>query len=298
MPTTTVGDFNAMISQLESQDLDHTDRIYLSFASSNTYCGIGTIWDDDRASNDNWNNVGPSYSRVDTSCWSGEVAAHELTHNLGGVQDSAPNTSHGYHCIDEYDVMCYSDSPYHPQMHYVCPESTLYPGLETLDCHHDDYYNANPASGSYLDTCWNSANNQFLIGANALPSEAPTCVASAPVDYSSPSVSLTVPSISGPQRDVTLSATASDNASVSSVTFGVCSGSTCDWSAANALGGVATAPYTVSWKAPKRGTFTFLAQATDASGNAGLSSPATLRINAKNKGSKHKGGGHKGKHKN
>jgi hypothetical protein len=54
----------------------------------------------------------------------------------------------------------------------------------------------------------------------------------------------------------------------------------------------------VSWKAPKRGTFTFLAQATDSSGNTGLSAPATLRVNAKTKSSKHKGGGHKGKHKN
>jgi hypothetical protein len=85
---------------------------------------------------------------------------------------------------------------------------------------------------------------------------------------------------------------------VTSVAFGFCLGSTCDWSAAHSLGTVGAAPFTIGWKAPKKGTYTFLAQATDPSGNTGRSSPATLRVNAKHKSSKHKHGGHKrrGKH--
>lgn len=302
LTTPTVGAFGPMITQLGNKGYKAFNRIYLSFTpAEGNGCGIGTIFGDDQLILTNMNNVGPSYSRVyganDPSggqwgCWSGTVAAHELMHNLGGVQDSAPNTSLGYHCIDEWDVMCYRDSPNYPQMHYVCQPDTL--DDTELDCRHDDYYNTNPAPGSYLDRCWNPANNQFLIGADALPSEASACIPSSPSDFSSPTVSVTVPSSSGPQRDVGLSATASDNVGVASVAFGVCLGSSCDWNSAQSLGEVGSAPYMVSWRTPKKGTFTFLAQAVDSSGNTGTSSPASLRVKAKNKKSKHKKGGHKG----
>jgi hypothetical protein len=84
-------------------------------------------------------------------------------HNLGGVQDSAPNSSGGFHCIDEYDVMCYRDSSHSPQMRYDCPDP-----LEDetqFDCGHQDYYNTDPLADSYLANFWNAANNQFLTGA-------------------------------------------------------------------------------------------------------------------------------------
>ncbi len=88
-------------------------------------------------------------------------------HNIGGVQLSAPNTSGGFHCTDEYDVMCYSDSPYFPPMEYVCTN----PSRDRLfDCNHDDYFHTNPLPGSYLATKWNAANSVFLIdGADAVP---------------------------------------------------------------------------------------------------------------------------------
>ena len=77
------------------------------------------------------------------------VAAHEVMHNLGGVQLSAPNASGGFHCIDEYDVMCYSDAGSGlPKMRFDCNESARNATL--FDCGHNDYYHTNPAPGSYL----------------------------------------------------------------------------------------------------------------------------------------------------
>ena len=85
-------------------------------------------------------------------------------HNLGGVQLSAPNTSGAFHCIDEYDVMCYQDSP-QTTTREDCPNQAR--DTTRFDCNHNDYYHTNPAPGSYLATFWNPAGNQFLIGAAA-----------------------------------------------------------------------------------------------------------------------------------
>jgi hypothetical protein len=162
------GDFWKMVDELQQQGFNRTDRIYLSFVDARVYCGIGSVWGDDRPDPSlNRNNIGPSYSRVDSGCWGGYTAAHELMHNLGGVQLSAPHTSGGFHCIDEYDVMCYSDWPNYPQMEHVCPDPAL--DRTELDCNHDDYFNTNPPAGSYLATHWNAANSRFLIGSPAPP---------------------------------------------------------------------------------------------------------------------------------
>jgi hypothetical protein len=211
-------DFDAMIHQLEIQGYNRSDRIYLSFVETTSagICGIGTLWDDDRASGtDNWNNVGPSYSRVDAGCWSADVAAHEVMHNLGGVQLSAANTSGGFHCIDEWDIMCYSDAgPGVPQMNVVCtPEDPLDETL--LDCNHDDYYHTNPAGGSYLANFWNPANNRFLIGAPVTP---------LPADVEVPSVEWVEPVSNDEEFEVSagtvnLEADASDDVGVDRVEF-------------------------------------------------------------------------------
>jgi hypothetical protein len=100
------------------------------------------------------------------------VAAHELTHNLGGVQLSAPHSSGGFHCIDEWDVMCYSDSPNFPTMQTVCGDRA--DDATVLDCGKDDYFNVSPAPNSYLGTHWNVANNRYLTGVTAPPPPTPT----------------------------------------------------------------------------------------------------------------------------
>lgn len=151
-------DFDAMVGELSDRGYSRTDRKYVVFADADVYCGLGTISDDDRPGPTNFNNQGPDYSRIDTFCWGAHTLAHELMHNLGGVQLSSPNASGGFHCTDERDVMCYSDAPYYPTMRYLCPDSDE----NRFDCGDDDYYDATPAPGSYLDTHWNAINSRFL----------------------------------------------------------------------------------------------------------------------------------------
>jgi len=153
--------FGNMVSELQAQGYNQTDRKYVIFMDANVFCGLGNVEGDDQPGSANANNGGPSYGRTDAGCWGGEVPAHELMHNLGGVQLSAPHSSGGWHCVDEYDLMCYSDSPNYPPMQYICTNQA-HDGL--FDCDHDDYYSTNPPAGSYLATRWNAANSLFLIG--------------------------------------------------------------------------------------------------------------------------------------
>ncbi|MBM6405163.1 RICIN domain-containing protein [Phycicoccus sp. CSK15P-2] len=155
-----IGDFSGVNRELASKGYDRKDRKYVLWVDDKTYCGIGGFTGDDSKSASNRSNFGPSYGRSDSGCWSASTAAHELGHNLGAVNNSAPNTSRGGHCVDEYDIMCYSDAPYNPPMRYVCTDRAF---DRLLDCNHDDYYSAEPSPGSYLATHYNVADNTFLI---------------------------------------------------------------------------------------------------------------------------------------
>ncbi len=168
-------DFSNTINELTTLGYNQSNRKYLIFMDANIYCGIGTVSGDDQFGSGNVNNFGPSYGRADNGCWDGQTLAHELNHTLGGVQLSAPHSSGAYHCIDEYDVMCYSDSTTAPALQYLCPNPAH---EQLLDCNHDDYYHTNPVAGSYLATHWNTANNQFLISTN-LPTATPTAIPTA-----------------------------------------------------------------------------------------------------------------------
>ncbi|MEV7418021.1 RICIN domain-containing protein [Streptomyces sp. NPDC089919] len=171
-----LAEFSATNSALAAKGLGRRDRKYMIFADTQVYCGIGTFNGDERPGQDNLSNFGPSYGRSDTGCWGGHTAAHELGHNLGAVNNSAPNSSKGAHCTDEWDVMCYSDTPYYPKMRNVCTDQA---SENILDCNHDDYFNTAPKPGSYLTTHWNIADNQFLMrgkgdGGGTGPTPTPT----------------------------------------------------------------------------------------------------------------------------
>ncbi len=165
------GNFSTMVSELRSQGFSRTDRKYLVWVDANVYCGIGQVYYDDSAdptpgfnASNGHPGVPGEIARVDNGCWglSNSVEAHELMHNLGGVQRSAPNATPGSHCTDDADRMCYADgSVAASAMRQLCA-----PSHEALfDCNHDDYYSTDPPAGSYLATHWNSANSAFLTSA-------------------------------------------------------------------------------------------------------------------------------------
>lgn len=164
--------FNNTVTELQAAGYTGADRRYLAFVDTNILCGLSGFYGDDQPSLANANNQGTLYGRVDNGCWSAHAFAHELTHMLGGVQQSAPNSSGGFHCTDENDVMCYSDAPNYPTMRTQCADVT---NEYRLDCNHDDYFSTAPAAGSYLATHWNVADSSYLMtGSPAVTSLAPT----------------------------------------------------------------------------------------------------------------------------
>jgi len=172
--------FNDTVNELSAKGYNLATRKYMLFVDANVYCGIGSVWGDDQPGGGNLNNTTTSYGRTDAGCWSGDVPAHELMHNLGGVQLSAPHTSGGYHCTDEYDRMCYSDTPNFPVMQILCPDVAH---ELRLDCNHDDYFNTAPAAGSYLATHWNAANSDWLLTSPPTPPPAFNWAANPSVDF-------------------------------------------------------------------------------------------------------------------
>jgi hypothetical protein len=161
--------FQNTIDELTALGYKRSDRKYLVWMDASVYCGIAQLYNDDRASQDNYNNGNASIpgmiARIDNGCWGllsadHSVEAHELVHALGAVMSSAPNHSPNGHCVDESDTMCYADA-LGVTMHQVCPLTEE----QFLDCADDDYFNTSPASGTYLATHWNVANSSFLQAA-------------------------------------------------------------------------------------------------------------------------------------
>jgi alpha-tubulin suppressor-like RCC1 family protein len=170
---TATGDdnFGNTITELRNLGFSRSDRKYLVWVDANVYCGIGQVYDDDRASAQNYSNgiatVAGEVARVDNGCWAlagQSVEAHELMHTLGGVQTSAPHASPYSHCTDDYDRMCYSDGS-GAIVSVVCSAASH---DNVFDCNHDDYFSTAPAPLSYLATHWNTANSSFLSAAGTV----------------------------------------------------------------------------------------------------------------------------------
>ena len=152
-------------------------------SATNSWLGLGEMLYDDTSGPTNRHNRGgltsvlwaTGNSPTDDGgslnpTWWPEGFLHEITHNLGGVQDSSEHATLFGHCWDEHDVMCYDDGS-GIGMVDVCPTGN---GTidEVYDCGKDDYYAPAPPPGSYLATHWNVYDSAFIADCGEL---APAC---------------------------------------------------------------------------------------------------------------------------
>jgi hypothetical protein len=137
--------------------------------------------------------------------WWPEGFLHEVSHNLGAVQWSAPHSTQppGFqlprygHCWQGADVMCYvEDAGAAHAMQYDCPRvGGAIP--QAYDCGRDDYFNPAPPAGSYLDTHWNLYESAFLAPCALV---APACGGGADGLAPAPPVATAPPAVAGTPR--------------------------------------------------------------------------------------------------
>lgn len=151
--------FANTITEVKAAGYDQADRKFLIWMDANKLCGIANMYNDDRDDVANYNNGAfPMYARVDSGCWGLDpsVEAHELMHNLGAVQPSAPNSNGSGHCTDDADRMCYAEGDHTTTQRCENSWESLF------DCGGDDYFNPTPEAGTYLADHWNTADSRFL----------------------------------------------------------------------------------------------------------------------------------------
>ena len=194
-----VTDFSALVSALQDEGYKGVDRKYLvawdDGDSTAAFCGLGETMPYDTPGSTNPNEtqpLGAMFAAIEPNCWRPSVAAHEVMHTLGAVQNSAPHSTKQGHCTDESDIMCYADHS-GVVMTQTCPTSqeSLY------DCNDDDYFNTNPPAGNYLKTHWNPADSGWLDKTGSLgPPGEPQLVQVIPVPAGA-TVSWTAPAYDG-----------------------------------------------------------------------------------------------------
>jgi hypothetical protein len=150
--------------------LIYADALY----ANDGVTGSGLLTSDDTHGAANESNVGGAAAMIwghggpDFSYERQTTFLHEATHNMGAVQDSAPNSTLGGHCYEMWDVMCYDDDGPGPVgLVFNCLETFPLP----YECGGDDYFNPSPVAGTYLATHWNVYDSAFLC-------PVATCVAS------------------------------------------------------------------------------------------------------------------------
>ena len=184
-------DFNDYVWSLQNQiarglgpvDFIANNRLYITYIDQiqdvYPYGGQGELSIDDQpnpALNAN-NDARPRYSM--SAYLDMPLIAHEIGHNIGAVQYSAPHSTRAGHCYDEADLMCYNDGGPHfaagGTLTFTCP------GVDwAIDCRDEDYYYpGTPPASNYLATHWNTANSGFLSPI-ASSFTAPTVTAKSP----------------------------------------------------------------------------------------------------------------------
>lgn len=184
--------FSSIIAAAKAAGFNDPDSDYTIFfdGSNGGACGIGTYYNDERLSVENYSNRGGGYGVSYRSCWFNETPMHENAHNQGAVQYSAPqSTGTGGHCWEEIDVMCYAPDggDLHQQGTVTnCSDRSYF------DCGYDTYFDSAPEPGEYLESHWNlgSPLNRFIafdgVAEQAPEPEAPAPAPPAPGPVSEP----------------------------------------------------------------------------------------------------------------
>ncbi|MHB8605361.1 MAG: Ig-like domain-containing protein [Thermoplasmatota archaeon] len=274
LPTASGADsFNTITSDLRAKGYTSIIAKYWVWYDDDVGPGIagqGNLYTDDSLALGNLNNAASGTTATFAVEYGGIAGfgsrtwMHENGHNLGAVQNSAPNTSGAGHCNDGLDVMCYADggpdSAYNPN---VCTD------FEHFDCNHDDYFNPAPAAGSYLATHWNIGSTlvRFIQNLGA--------------DLTPPTASITTPTTGSTQpATFSVSFTAADDIGVDSASLGLdgtfsSTGLTCT----PALSATTTSTTcTKSLTFTASGTHTLVARGTDASGKSGDSPSVSVTV--------------------
>lgn len=134
----------SLVSNELSNKFPGTSKKYVAWLDAGSrYCGQGHLYQDARRVPDNANDVNrttaivyrpydPADEKTGGFC-RGRTLLHEVGHNLGALQDDAPNDFDGAHCKDDdNDAMCYTS------------EATFDSGgpLGKFDYGNDDYWDA------------------------------------------------------------------------------------------------------------------------------------------------------------
>ena len=168
--------FKLVVDELARTGLTNSNKKYLVWLDAQSrYCGESNVYGDPQRSASNGNErrtTSVAYRPFDaadpnTGGFCGRrTVLHELTHALGAVQPTAPNSA-GYHCDDNAnDVMCLNAS------------AITYSGGTLYDYGRDDYWDpaADPTSGSSQRLPWWTVNlSRFVCPASgcAQPNSAP-----------------------------------------------------------------------------------------------------------------------------
>lgn len=173
--------FSSAVSYLSNHGYKdpHTKYLVWEYSGTANFCGAGTVYGDSQPSAaNNAADQSTGYGIVGAQCFGTNAEMHELMHTLGAVENDAPHSTGGGHCLDEHDVMCYPDNPNTPCKRvngttYDCGyngkpivvvANCASKSLEfLLDCNDDDYFNSgNVSAGTYLSNHWNIAHSPYL----------------------------------------------------------------------------------------------------------------------------------------
>lgn len=191
--------------------------IYADSLRARGISGTGDMYADDRPEAANSANAGG----LDAVVWGDgsssfskrgnrqTTALHEISHNLGAVQESTPHSSGASHCTDGYDVLCYPDRGSKAGGYTATSCAWKGSGIKPYDCGADDYFNPAPGPGSYLATHWNVFRSDFLCAPGACSTAGRS--ASATSSNQPPTAHIAVGGSPVAGTPVTLDATSSDD---------------------------------------------------------------------------------------